>query len=475
MLRQPFARALAGALLAWSALAQAQAQPPLVELSDEVSNLVLRLGQAQIEFMQPLIDAGPRRWSERQLEQFRAAILEATLRHPDVRAVRAAQSASQFGIRESQAGLYPQVSTQLSNGRIHNDPSTLLGSPARSYTSASLNVTVRQLLYDFGATRGQIDASNAKNKQALFRQYSVESDVALKAIQAHHDLIRAQRQVDLALRNLQARQSILDLVQQRRDIGGGTDSDVVRAQSRVAEALANLTSYQKSLGSAQAAHREFFSEQTQAGDAPGTVFDVSVTGDWLAEVGLAGQQSWKIRSAQAAQALAEADLKTTRARSLASVNIELSRTRRDWVAPGTPGTDQSVSLVARQALYSGGGDSARIDQALQKMRQAEEELRSAEIEFKRQLDQMGLEVEFMQRLVASRQSAAALAADSLKMIREQYAYRRGTLLDLLSAQEALYFAGRDLIDAQIDRAQATYKLMGLAAVLNAFVGLGVQP
>lgn len=474
MRRQHFAIALACAWLAWSAPvhAQAQVQSPLVELSDEVSNLVLRLGQAQIEFMQPLIDSGPRRWSQRQLEQFRGSVLEATLRHPDVRAVRAAQSASLFGIRESQAGLYPQISTQLSNGRVNNDPSSVLGSPARNYTSASFNVTVRQLLYDFGATQGQIDASTAKQKQALFRQYSVESDVALKAIQAHHDLIRAQRQVDLAQRNLETRQSILELVQQRRDIGGGTESDVVRAQSRVAEALANLTAYQRSLGSAQAAYREFFTDEPKA---TGAVFDVNVTGDWFAEVGLAGQQSWKIRSAQAAQALAEADLKATRARSLASVNIEFSRTRRDWVAPGTAGNDQSVALVARQALYSGGGDTARIDQALQKMKQSEEELRSAEIEYKRQLDQLGLEVEFMERLVASRQSAAGLAADSLKMIREQYAYRRGTLLDLLTAQEALYFAGRDLIDSQIDRAMSTYKLMGLAAVLNAFVGLSVEP
>jgi outer membrane protein TolC len=192
-------------------------------------------------------------------------------------------------------------------------------------------------------------------------------------------------------------------------------------------------------------------------------------------VGLAGQQGWKVRSAQAAQRLAEAELKATRGRSFASINLEVSAARRDLVHPGVPGTDQSIALVARQTLFGGWADTARVDQAVQKMRQSAEELRSAELEYRRQLDQLVLEVEAQERLVTSRQSAARLAAESLRMIREQYAYRRGTLLDLLTAQESLYFAGRDLIDAQVDRALSTYKLMSLAAVLNNFVGLPVEP
>jgi adhesin transport system outer membrane protein len=470
------ARGLAGALAAFGlASASAQERPPLAPLDDKVGGLVLRLGESQIDFMQGWVQAAPRGWNEQQLEGFRGRILSATIAHPDVRAVRAAQSASVFAVREARAPLFPQVSTQLSNGRIANDPSTLQGSPARNYNSASVSITVRQLLYDFGATRGQIDASNARQKQAEFRQYSVESEIALKAIQAYHDLIRTYRQMQLAQRNLEARQAILDLVRQRQDIGGGTVSDVVRAESRAAEAEANLTAYQRNLGVAQASYREYFPGELQAVTAQSTVFDIRATGDWLAEVGLAGQQGWKVRSAQAAQRLAEAELKATRGRSFASINLEVSAARRDLVHPGVPGTDQSIALVARQTLFGGWADTARVDQAVQKMRQSAEELRSAELEYRRQLDQLVLEVEAQERLVTSRQSAARLAAESLRMIREQYAYRRGTLLDLLTAQESLYFAGRDLIDAQVDRALSTYKLMSLAAVLNNFVGLPVEP
>jgi outer membrane protein TolC len=48
------------------------------------------------------------------------------------------------------------------------------------------------------------------------------------------------------------------------------------------------------------------------------------------------------------------------------------------------------------------------------------------------------------------------------------------LLDLLTAQEALYFSGRDLIDAEVDKALASYKLLASAALLNQFLGFSVD-
>jgi len=42
---------------------------------------------------------------------------------------------------------------------------------------------------------------------------------------------------------------------------------------------------------------------------------------------------------------------------------------------------------------------------------------------------------------------------------------------LLTAQETLNFAARDLIDSQIDRAMGTYKILSAAALLNRFMGI----
>jgi len=76
------------------------------------------------------------------------------------------------------------------------------------------------------------------------------------------------------------------------------------------------------------------------------------------------------------------------------------------------------------------------------------------------------EVESAPLALAARQQAVWVAGDSLVAVREQFAFRRGTLLDLLRAQEDVYYAGRDLIDALADAALARYRLQYLASEFN---------
>jgi len=449
--------------------AAAQDRPSLSALPPEVNSLVMRLGEPQISFMAPLVARTPQAWKPEQLQAFRERLAKAVLAHPEVLAVSAARGAAQFGIREAQAARLPQVSSQLDNGQKYSSANSLLGTPERDYRTAGLSVTVRQLLYDFGATPRNIEAMSAKERQAFFRQMQVRDEVALRAVQAYHDLVRARTQLELARRNEEARTSIVDLVRQRSDIGGGTQSDVVRAQSRLADATATTASAMQRLGVARAAYRELFSTDADLpADAP--VFDIPL------DSGIASQQpqivedTWKVRQALAGRAAVEAEMAAVRGRSLPSINLELSATRRDLVGPANPGTDRSVMLVAKQSLYAGGADSARIDAASQKLLQSSEELESARRESARVLDQVLLEAESQERLMESRANTARLAAESLKMVREQYAYRRGTLLDLLTAQESLYAAGRELIDSQLDQAMSRYRVLNAASRLSQFVG-----
>jgi adhesin transport system outer membrane protein len=159
------------------------------------------------------------------------------------------------------------------------------------------------------------------------------------------------------------------------------------------------------------------------------------------------------------------------AKGLPSVSVEASQTRRDLAGPGQPGVDKSVYLVLRHNFYTGGADSAREDQSREKLSQSEEDLRAAKREAEKTFAQAMLEANSMESLIKSRLKAVELSADSLRMVREQFAYRRGSLLDLLTAQETLNSAGRDLIDAQIDSAQAKYKVLYSASLLNKFFSL----
>ena len=203
------------------------------------------------------------------------------------------------------------------------------------------------------------------------------------------------------------------------------------------------------------------------------MIDIPLDQSLLDEIAQQSGDSYKVKMNQAARNAAQFDLKSQIAKGLPSLNVEISNSRRDMglPEPNVPGNDRSVLLVVRHNFYTGGAETARENQYKERLVQAEEDLVSAKREAQRVYDQAEQEVNTADMLKKSRLNAAKLSANSLRMIREQFAYRRGSLLDLLTAQETLNSAGKDLIDAQIDSAQAKFKLLYASSLINKFFAL----
>ena len=98
--------------------------------------------------------------------------------------------------------------------------------------------------------------------------------------------------------------------------------------------------------------------------------------------------------------------------------------------------------------------------------QAEREFQSGLRQFERTVSDSQEEVKNSDELLAARKVAALSAISSMRAVREQFAFNKGTLLDLLTAQESLYAAGRDLVDAESDRQISRYRLLHLTAGLD---------
>lgn len=438
----------------------------------EGTALIIKLGEEQISYLQEFLKATGRDWSIDEFQKFRGMINAAVEDHPEVLSANAGRRSAGYSVREAWAAKFPQVTGQSQRGPVKSDPSSVLNTPGRDYNSASIGLVVRQLLFDFGATSNAIDANSARDELAQFKAKLTRSDVALRAVQAHHDMLRSTRQLELANRNLLARDSILDLVSQRQELGGGTLSDVVRARSRVADAAAAVVSANQRLGIVASSYREIFgSIKGDNTDIAHVLVDIPLDKSLLDEINRGVPESFKVRMAIAANNAADLDYRSLVRKGLPSLSLEASHTRRDLSGPGEPGVDKSVYLVLRHNFYTGGAETAREDQYREKRKQSEEDLRTAKREAEKVFAQAMLEANSMESLIKSRLKAVELSADSLRMVREQFAYRRGSLLDLLTAQEALNSAGRDLIDAQIDSAQAKYKVLYSASLLNKFFSL----
>jgi len=393
-------------------------------------------------------------------------IRAAVLAHPEVRLAREQRTTAALATREAFSGYLPQISGNIESGRrsyeLISTPWNY--SPAHDDNSRAIALSLRQLVYDFGATGNAVDARTALETAAQARAELKASELTLRALTAWLEMFRSRQMHELTRMNVQSRQQILSFIEEREALGGSAQSDVLRARARLSDAQVAAVAAQTRLSAAQAVFFEVFNEPPPAElSLPQLSLDSLQRYNNLAEL---FERSAHLTEVRAQTQAATLEAKAAAAALLPSVQLDVTARRRDIGGPGVPGTDWTAGFSVKQNLYSGGSGQARKQQAEQ--RAVESQL--AEDNLKRQLEralvQSVADVKSSTSAVAARKDAARVAAVALTAVREQFAFRRGSLLDLLRAQEELYIAGRDLIDGMVDHSLVRYRLLHLAIDLN---------
>lgn len=457
----------AGLALSVSAHAQSAARPTAEQLR------VHAVGDKLVEYLGGAVAWVDTPAARLPLAGLRPRIQAAVTAHPDVRLAQEQRDTAAFATREAFAGFLPQVSASVDGGRRSYDKVQTPWSfvPAHDQKSRSVGVGARQLLYDFGATAARVDAQTALESAADAHSDASRSELVLRALAAWHEIFRGRQTLKLCQMNTLSRTQIQNFIEEREQLGGSSKTDVLRARARVADAQAAEIVAENRLRAAEAVYREIF-------DAPPPV-DVALPE--IAAMDLARYADlapWLQKNATLAATRAQSDAAGLEARAAAaamlpSISLDLSVTRRDMNGGDgvVPGMDRAALILFKHNLYSGGAEQARKDQAIQKAKQAQLEYDSQRRQLERALGQTVADVRNSDAAIAARKEAVQVAAVAFGAVREQFAFRRGTLLDMLRAQEELYIAGRDLIDAVVDHALARYRLLHLSQELSPLVGL----
>jgi adhesin transport system outer membrane protein len=390
----------------------------------------------------------------------------AVINHPELQGAAAAQLGARGFTDEARAARRPQIVGQSDGGWRSFDPNRLLGIPERRYTSAGWGFTLRQLLYDFGAAEAAVSSAEARERIASARVEARRAELVLRAVQVALDLDSARLQLSLARENQAARAAIAQYVRDRYELGGGALSDVLRAQSRVADAQAGAIAALTRVEAAAASYREVFGAAPPESMAIPVVTDIA----GLGSISSLASSFASVRAAIAAKEAAQAELKSVASRALPQLNLESSFTRRDQIGDGFPGNDRAALLNFRYEFYTGGAAQARATQAESRLDQAHSDYQAVSLAFERFATQAVAEANAAGQLMVARIEAVELAASSLRAVREQFAFRRGTLLDLLNAQEVLQAAGRDLIEAYAQQILSAYRLLYVASRVDAHFG-----
>ena len=424
------------------------------------ANLVLpanNLGEAQIDFLLKAVQDLSRPNRGLPIDIFRERVLTAVQVHPDVLATRASYAGALESTRELGAAKLPQISARADTTGQKLDRSTITGNPERRYETGGVAVTLTQNVYDFGVIDTSVQAGQERSAATLARLDGRRDEVSLRAVQTWHEVIRARRLLAQMRLNLQSMESIVSYLNRRYDLGGGPISDVWRAQSRLADAKASLASAQTRVRNAEAGYREVFDANPGTLEMPvlPTLDRQAIAADPLPLV----RDYPAVRSAEASRRAAEQELDLTLRRERPNLGFEMSAQRRDMIGKGVPGTDLTAALVLRYSFYSGGADQARAAQAAHRAVEAAEQVRGITVQVERALAQALANEDNVASVLSARREGVSLAVQALRAVREQFANRRGSLLDLLNAQETLHAAGIGLTEAEIDEALARWQVL----------------
>jgi len=303
---------------------------------------------------------------------------------------------------------------------------------------------------------------------------SKRSEQALKSINAFIELERAREQYALAVQNAQSRLELIKLVRERFNLGGGTKPDVIRAESRYAEALSTVALASSRVSSAEANYRELFASSPES-VVVGPDHEFAIEGLVKSAEELAGTYPGLLQLARLKDATSE-ESRAAIAKTLPSFSLVYSNSSQGhFVANVTPASSTSMVLQMSVPIYDGGAGRARKDDAALKAQQSALEFEVAMRSFEKTLLQSQAEVRSSEEILTSRSVSVRSAIASMRAVREQFAFNKGTLLDLISVQDSLYQSGKDMIDAGADRNLARYRLAHLTSELQKVFQLSDSP
>lgn len=465
-LRRTFQHGLAGLVLllvnAWGSDVWAQV-PTLVQ---ETTLRAHTVGDHLIRYLEAWAKAQAGEVQQQQARHIASAVAASVRSHPEFLAARAALTSSREGVDEARAAWWPQLSgntgfgTRTTGGVSVNTP--------------TFGVTLSQLLFDFGNTSAKVGAAESRVQGAQAGLDKKQAAVVMRAVAAWHELYRTRKLTELHRLNVQARQDIVSFIKERADLGGSAASDVLRARARQTEAEAALSAARVREQVAESAWREVFQSEPPAQVEVWPDFPLDVV-SLKAQVDALVARFPTVQEAKQLSLASEKEAEAARANLFPRLAIEHSVAQNKQTSTGIEYTDRSTLLTLRYNFLSGGAEMARARQAASKAveyaMQADTEQRNTEKNLRQTLSEVALGQDILQ----NRRLAVGVANDTLAAVREQFAFRRGTLLDLLRAQEDVFMAGRDLIDAVTDHALARYRLLYMASLLDQHFSLGSPP
>ena len=398
------------------------------------------------------------RREQASVEQFRSFIAAAVERHPGTLESVAVSDVARGTLAEARERRLPSADFSINSYRVisrefSNDPENIVERSRPNQRTDAL-LSVQQTLFDFGAGKARVAAAGAGLRQATADVEFAADRVALAAVAAWYDVFGYRALAGLTEAFVRNQEELRAAIQERVKRGVSAEGDLARVDSYIALARTRLARYRRLAANAEARFEELSGSQPPADIERAPVPDLPVeTRDAASE---AAARSPAVRSAQAAADAARSEAKATRAEGLGSLNAGVDAGRygafeneRDYDVRGR--------LTFRQRLF--GGTDARADQAQARARAADARADRIREEVVRDAAIAWSDVQAIEQQLAAIESNYIAARKSRDVLAERFRAARGSLFDLVAAEDAYFEAAAAYVQTLTELDTARYILL----------------
>ena len=388
---------------------------------------------------------------------------------------------SQFDLASSEAGwraaygnLLPNLDLSVRAGAIRVRNDTTISRYDEEYGDALTNsqrLVLSQLLFDGGVTSSTVEAKKHYSESKLHEHLKNSEQVALVASQNFIEVIRNRGLVTLCERNIAEHEYIVELTRVRLTSGGGSRADVSQAEAALEEARSRLVQARQGLADAEAGYAAVF------GVAPGPLamperLTQAVPIGMSEAVAQAQSNDNALKAAQLGLKQKGQEVEAAQGAFMPRVNLELAAGRSENTGGYTQSyNDLSAMLNMDLNLFNGGTDQENLRQARHEESKARQDVERVRREVIEDVETAFNFYKTTWELIPILKESVDKNAEVVTGYADQFRMGRRSLLDLVSAQKALFSSQQVYLNGQMAHTFSYYRLLAPLADLTKALGV----
>ena len=337
-----------------------------------------------------------------------------------------------------------------------------------SYSHYTNSLKLTQNIFNGFSTTEKINYQEARLFGAAYHYLENANDISFNMTQAYIDLLRSYQLLQNAKDNVVINKKIYEDVQSLYDQGLTTKSEMTKIYASLSLANSNMVVQQNNTMDKEFKFKRLYGRSINVGTLEVPKLDLAMPESKARATMIAIQNnpsmivsSYNIKGAQALY-------REKKSKFMPSVDIEAEQMFNDYTKDnGFDSADdrQRIYAVLNWNLFKGGAHSAD----LQKSRSTINKELELQRDLKRQTIE-GLELswsayEMLGKQLTELYKYYEYSQETLSSYQSEYEMGRRTLLDLLSAQNDLISSKAQIINAQMDRLFAQYRILDAMGML----------